>query len=544
MIPESFCRDSFMSVNDSMLSGKTHIVTFTAIASAAPTLRTPLNSIIGFSRVILKGIDGPLSDMQEQDLTTIHSSGQHLLNLINDILDQAKIEAEKLTLTAAWFDIKAAVEVAKSMSIGLLKEKPVRLNIELDGELPQVWGDEVRTRQVLINLLSNAAKFTFEGSITISVFNVEREDGAYVQISVADTGIGIPDDKLDVIFRAFEQVDGSLTRTSGGTGLGLPISRSLIEMQGGDLWVESTMNVGSTFSFTVPAFAKESPATQPEEADPEADPMKAEAQVPIEEQALPPRKIVLVIDDEVGMHHLYRRYLNKAGYTVEATSNPEQAEEMARLVNPFAILLDVRMPGRDGWDVLAKLKDSDETYHIPVLVCSIDPDSERAFQLGAAEYLNKPFLEEDLLNALERVEQERDRDRILIIDDKPETVRLISQMLSVQGNLDVLTATSGEQGLAEIARRIPNLVLLDLYMPDMSGFEVLSRLRANPATRDLPVVVLTAEDELVSISEQQLQGVDVYSKNALDEAQLLTGVQAMLGHNGNADSVNNGDSAE
>ena len=432
------------------------------LANMSHELRTPLNSIIGFSRVILKGIDGPLSDMQTQDLTTIHSSGQHLLNLINDILDQAKIEAEKLTLSAAWFDIKAAVEVAKSMSIGLLKEKQVRLNIELDAALPQVWGDEVRTRQVMLNLLSNSAKFTFEGSITISVFNVEREDGPYVQVSVADTGIGIPDDKLDVIFRAFEQVDGSLTRTSGGTGLGLPISRSLIEMQGGELWVESTTNVGSTFSFTVPAYAKESEATEQETPDLENDPLKSEAQLPLAEQPLPPRKVVLVIDDEVGMHHLYRRYLNKAGYTVEATSNPEQAEEIARLVNPHAILLDVRMPNRDGWDVLTKLKASAETRPIPVLVCSIDPDADRAFQLGAAAYLNKPFLEEDLLKALEDVELESpplpdagssgngngngngDCDRILIIDDKPETIRLISQMLSIQPNLKVLTAESGD----------------------------------------------------------------------------------------------------
>ena len=509
------------------------------LANMSHELRTPLNSIIGFSRVILKGIDGPLTEMQKQDLETIHSSGQHLLNLINEILDQSKIEAGKMELATAWFDLTSVIEVARSMSVGLLKDKPVRLNIEVEAELPKVWGDEIRTRQVLLNLLSNAAKFTHEGSITVAAFTVEGEDGPYVQVSVADTGIGIPENKLEAIFLAFEQVDGSLTRTSSGTGLGLPIARSLIELQGGQLWVESTLNVGSTFSFTVPAFAKQSRQEAAEaSAEPEAD---IERKAPPGARRASPRKVVLVIDDEIGMHQLYRRYLNKEGYTVEATSDPTRTEDLIRLARPDLIILDVRMPNRDGWEVLAHLKENDATYRIPVIVCSIDPDTERGFRLGAAEYLVKPFLEEDLLAAIRRVESEQKRDTILIIDDRPETVRLIAEWLRQTQRYEVWTASSGQAALDLIARRSPDLVLLDLNLPDLDGFEVLARLRADPATQNLPVLIITAEDELALLAQERLPGTPIYSKSELDdEGRLLTSVQAaIVSHRAKA----NGDNA-
>ncbi len=501
------------------------------LANMSHELRTPLNSIIGFSRVILKGIDGPLTDMQQQDLETIHSSGQHLLNLINDILDQAKIEADKLSLNLAWFDLKAVIEVARSMSVGLLKDKPVRLNVEIEPGLAQVYGDEIRMRQVLLNLLSNASKFTYEGSITIAAFNVQQEDGPYVQVSVSDTGIGIPDSMLDTIFVAFEQVDGTLTRASGGTGLGLPISRSLIEMMGGEMWLESTVNVGSTFSLVIPAYVgklaeQEEPVTSVEAA------LQSEAQLPIEEQELPDRRIILVIDDEVGMHQMYRRYLNKAGYTVEATSNPAQAEEIVRLIQPDLIILDVRMPERDGWDVLGRLRTLEDTAHIPVVVCSIDPDRERGLGLGAAGYLIKPFLEEELLRAVQKAETEHIRDRVLIVDDRPETVRVIVELLRAQDRYAIQIADSAQQALDAIARKKPDLILLDLNMPDMDGIAMLEKLRENPRTRKLPVVIITAEDDLAAQQEERLASVEVFSKNTLDEGRLLSGMRALLGHAG------------
>ncbi len=510
------------------------------LANMSHELRTPLNSIIGFSRVILKGIDGPLTEMQEQDLETIHSSGQHLLNLINDILDQAKIEADKLSINVDWFDLNSVVEVARSMSIGLLKDKPIRLNVEAEGSLPQVWGDEMRTRQVLINLLSNAAKFTHEGSITITIFTTQRDDSPYVQVAVTDTGIGIPDNKLDSVFVAFEQVDGSLTRGSGGTGLGLPISKSLIEMMGGELWVESTVNVGSTFSFTIPAFARES--TRPAEEDPENDPLKSEAQTPYEEQPAPERKVVLVIDGEVGMHQVYRRHLSKEGYTVEATTNAAQARDVLYVTQPDLIILDVVTGGGEGWGVLEWLA-GEESYRIPVIVASLQADEARATELGAVACLAKPFTPDALVRLVREVEARHVPDRVLIIDDKPETLRLFVETLKDQPRYHVQTATSGAQGLEMIQRKRPDVVLLDLNMPELDGFAVLSQLRSNPRTQGIPVVIVTAEDDLAAERRADLGDVIVYSKNATDEGQLLTGVQTLLADNGEPVPHSNGDNA-
>jgi signal transduction histidine kinase len=222
------------------------------LANMSHELRTPLNSIIGFSRVILKGIDGPLTEMQRQDLTTIYESGKHLLGLVNDILDQAKIEADRMEFSIAPFALQEVVRGVASTAVGLLKDKPVRLYQEIEPDLPKVRGDEFRTRQALLNLVSNAVKFTPQGSITIACFRVEMDGVPMVQVSVTDTGIGIPRDKLDIIFEPFQQLDSNAARQYEGTGLGLPISRKLIEKQGGRMWVESEVGVGSTFSFVLP----------------------------------------------------------------------------------------------------------------------------------------------------------------------------------------------------------------------------------------------------------------------------------------------------
>jgi GAF domain-containing protein/HAMP domain-containing protein len=222
------------------------------LANMSHELRTPLNSIIGFSRVILKGIDGPLTEMQQQDLTTIYESGKHLLGLVNDILDQAKIEADRMEFAIAPFPMQEVVKGVASTAVGLLKDKPVRLYQEIEPDLPNVMGDEFRTRQALLNLVSNAAKFTQQGSITIACFRTELDGVPMIQVSVTDTGIGIPRDKLDIIFEPFQQVDNNAARQYEGTGLGLPISRKLIEKQGGRMWVESEVGVGSTFSFVLP----------------------------------------------------------------------------------------------------------------------------------------------------------------------------------------------------------------------------------------------------------------------------------------------------
>ncbi|MFZ5919388.1 MAG: GAF domain-containing protein [Chloroflexota bacterium] len=350
------------------------------LANMSHELRTPLNSIIGFSRVMLKGIDGPLTDLQRTDLSSIYNNGQHLLGLINDILDLSRIEAGKMELIFEPIELPPVIDGVLSTAIGLVKGRPVELVKELADDLPIVRADSTRIRQVILNLVSNAAKFTEQGRITVRAWR-EAED---VAISISDTGIGIPADQQEKIFREFEQVDGSATRRVGGTGLGLPISRHFVELHGGRIWVESAEGQGSTFTFTLPIYGP----------DRVQDPELAALQID------PDRRLVLAIEDNAQMVDFYRRYLQAHGYQVVGLADAERAQQWVRELGPFAVLLDVLLPAGDGWDVLAKLKTSRETAQVPVIVCSIVDEEARALSLGAAAYLHKPVLKEDLLHAL------------------------------------------------------------------------------------------------------------------------------------------------
>lgn len=376
------------------------------LAAMSHELRTPLNSIIGFSRVILKGIDGPVNEMQQQDIQTIHESGKHLLRLVNDILDQAKVEAGKMDLTLGFFDIAAVVKSSMSTAVGLTKDKPIKLYSEVEENLSMVYGDEFRTQQILGNLLSNASKFTQEGSITVSVYAVMEGDRRMVHISVTDTGIGIAEKDFHKLFEAFQQVDNSTTRTAEGTGLGLPLAKSLAELQGGTLWVESEVGKGSTFYFSIPTEFSEEVSDGLSQLDKVLE-NSAEIAPPqvstVPEIPPPPKKVILAIDDELGMINLYRRYLKKEDWQVIGIHKPERVEEMVALHNPQIILLDIQMPERDGWNVLQSLKTHAETAKIPVIICSIENDVDRGSQMGAAGHLVKPFVETDLIKTINEV---------------------------------------------------------------------------------------------------------------------------------------------
>lgn len=329
-------------------------------------LRTPLNSIIGFSRVILKGIDGPVTELQQQDLTAIYNSGQHLLSLINDILDLSKIEAGKMELAFDEVNIVDVTNSVLSTMTGLVKDKQIELKRIIEPNLPTVRADAIRVRQIMINLLSNAAKFTDEGDIMVEVGLRPGPTGRNeIQVSVTDTGPGISESDQAKLFQAFSQVDDSPTRKTGGTGLGLSICQHLVNMHGGRIWIESQVGRGSTFHFTLPLFRKEK-----------------------ENELIPSAaRVILAIDDDPQVVSLYERYLQPQGYQVVPLSDPTRAVERAKQLRPFAITLDIMMPGIDGWQVLDSLKGDPDTRHIPVIVCSIIEDLEKGFSLGAADYL-------------------------------------------------------------------------------------------------------------------------------------------------------------
>jgi GAF domain-containing protein/CheY-like chemotaxis protein len=485
------------------------------LANMSHELRTPLNSIIGFSRVILKGIDGPLTDLQKQDLTAIHNSGKLLLRLINDVLDISKIAAGKMELAFEELDIAELVRSALATTAALVKEKPqMELRTNIPGDIPPVLADATRLRQVLLNLLSNAVKFTQEGYIELSV----THDGEFVSIKVKDTGIGIPSDKFDLIFQEFEQVDGSATRAVGGTGLGLPISRHFVEMHDGRIWVESEVGAGSTFTVQLPIRGRQIDGTA------------------IDEITLDPnRRWILAVDDDPDVINLYKRYLDQQNYQVIGLPESELAAQKARELQPYAILLDVLMPNRDGWAVIHELKSSPETRDIPVIMCSFVDAAGRGFSLGAADFLVKPVTEERLLAALTRLDDDAHHDlgrprRVLVIDDTPEDRKLLRRTLeSAVEPYHVLEAGGGPEGIELIENAHPDLVVLDLMMPEMDGFAVLESLKSSRELRQVPIIIVTAKD-LTEHERNRIQGraAALFQKGLFREDEFFQDIRRAL----------------
>jgi len=360
------------------------------LANMSHELRTPLNSIIGFSRVILKGIDGEINDIQKQDLNAIYNSGQHLLYLINDILDLSKIEAGKMQLSFTDLDIREIINSVMSTAVGLVKDKPVKLETNIAEDLPVVNADATRVRQVLLNFVSNSAKFTEQGHIRVSAFQTTSPDGTpELMIEVDDSGIGISEEDQIKLFQAFSQVDDSPTRATGGTGLGLSISRSFIELHGGRIGISrSEEGKGSTFFFTLPIDGSDEPG---------------QTDTQTQEQTGTKKPIILSVDDEAQIAQLYQRYLGDLNYEIIPLSNPKAAVAKAVELNPMAITLDVMMPEKDGWSVLRDLKENPKTSHIPVIICSILEEKEKGLKLGASAYLIKPFLRDDFINIIEEI---------------------------------------------------------------------------------------------------------------------------------------------
>jgi signal transduction histidine kinase/CheY-like chemotaxis protein len=366
------------------------------LANMSHELRTPLNSIIGFSRVIMKGIDGPITDTQQVDLNAIYNSGQHLLGLITDILDLSKIEAGKMELAFEDINLPDLVNSVMSTASGLVKDKPIKLVRHIDPGLPIVQADPMRLRQVLINFLSNAAKFTESGSIIVEAYVQSGLDSggngpgkkSEVVVTVTDTGPGIAPEDQKKLFQPFSQVDDSPTRKTGGTGLGLSISRSLIELHEGRIGLlKSEVGKGSTFYFAIP-LKQTGKLKFPEEIRPREN----------------GNNIILVIDDDQQVISLYERYLTPQGYKIISQTDPGSAVDQVKKIKPFAITLDAMMPGKDGWQVLHDLKNDPQTRNIPVIMCSILEEEEKGFSLGASDYLVKPILQEDLIAALNRLD--------------------------------------------------------------------------------------------------------------------------------------------
>ncbi|MGD2148603.1 MAG: response regulator, partial [Anaerolineae bacterium] len=464
------------------------------LANMSHELRTPLNSIIGFSRVVLKGIDGPITDRQREDLEAIHSSGQHLLGLINDILDVSKIEAGKMELDFETVDLREMINGVMSTAVALMKDKPIELQRAISDSLPLITADERRVRQILLNLVSNAAKFTEEGFICVGA----QVEGGEVILSVADTGIGIDQKEKERIFEPFTQTDASTTREHGGTGLGLTISRSFVDLHGGRIWVESEPDEGSTFYVALPIEGPDSRTIGIGASEVELEAPPAEMTPEAESGQL-----VLCVDDDTGVINLYRRYLNQRGYRVFGLTDSRRALDVAKRLQPYAMTLDVMMPRKDGWEVLQELKADPATSDIPVIICSIISEAERGMSLGAADYLVKPIMEEDLVATLDRLGRTAGTHHVLVVDDHPGDRSLLRRIIESGGRYRVIEAAGGREAIDLVKKHHPSIIILDLMMPEVDGFAVLEYVKSDAATRSIPVVVVTAKN-LTETDRQRL----------------------------------------
>ena len=486
------------------------------LANMSHELRTPLNAIIGFAEIMRDGICGELNDDQMSSVIDIHESGKHLLQMINDILDLSKVEAGKMELQPEVFSLSRAIDDVQSIIRDMANKKHLNLQVIVPEDLPEIYADQVKFKQIMYNLLSNAVKFTPEReSITISV---SSDDDQFL-ISAADTGVGIDPEDQEAIFDEFKQLDSSQSRQYEGTGLGLALTKRLVELHGGRIWVESEgLGMGSTFSFTIPV---REPEVETQQTTLERLPSTVQAS----ESSM--ERTILVVEDNIQAAQLLCIYLAEAGYNTVVAADGDKAVEMARELKPFAITLDIMLPKKDGWQVMQELKSFQDTRDIPVVIISVVDDKSLGFSMGAVGYLVKPLDKDQLAHVLENLELvtkvEDTAARVLVIDDRMEDLRLMETLLNSEG-YDVLLASNGTEGIAKAINKHPDLIILDLLMPDVSGFDVVKSLQGHPEARNIPIVIctvkeLTAEDrEILNSEVKSIVQKDENAKTCLLEA--------------------------
>ncbi|HEX6641760.1 MAG TPA: response regulator [Thermoanaerobaculia bacterium] len=457
------------------------------LATMSHELRTPMNSIIGFSEILSERLADKIEAKHLGFLMHIHTSGRHLLGIINDILDLSKIEAGKMEIYPEVFAVGPVIESVCQVMRGMARQAP-RIIVDVASDLPQIETDLAKFKQILFNLLSNAVKFSPPGSpITVGA---TLQDGA-VTVTVRDEGVGIDPAHHALIFEEFRQVDSTARREFGGTGLGLALVKKFAELQGGRVTVDSRLGAGSTFSFTLPVRSRAAVVTR----TPEAAELRSDR--------------VLVVEDDANAYELIAAALQSAGFLSIRARHGDEALRLARETHPIAVTLDLVLPGIDGWEVLKRLKSDDATCNLPVVIISMDDNRDLGLALGADDYFVKPV---DRPRLLERLRAIRDggngRPRLLVIDDDAAVHSLLEEDLSSLG-FGILNAYSGDEGMRCAIDTSPDVIILDLMMPNMSGFEVADALKDDPRTANIPILVLTSKE--ISIGDRKLLHTKVSS---------------------------------
>ncbi len=495
------------------------------IANTSHELRTPLNSILGFSDVLLEKTFGQLNDSQERYVKNIHTAGKHLLELINNVLDIAKIDAGKHEIMYESFRIKGLIEEVISIMKPLADKKSIGISELINSDVDFITADRVKIKQVLYNLLSNAIKFTPEGGkvgVNVAYDNgsvdpslLTLADSTTLKFSVWDTGVGIGPGDKERIFDEFEQADTTLSREYGGAGLGLALSKKLVELHGGTISVESGLGEGSTFIFTVPITSLAEPAAAEEtEAIGLTFPwVKDEA------------PLLLVVEDDTATAELLTLHLSQAGYKVAHAYNGEEAIEKARSMAPFAITLDVMLPKKDGWEVLQTLKSDPQTAAIPVIIHSVVDNKELAFALGATDYLMKPLDKEALLSKLGEINMALGKvvlpSSILIIEEEESVTNYFKEIFEPQGYL-IYTAAEGRRGIDLAITLRPSIIFMDFSLSDMLSFDAIQELKENPYTKNTPIFILTERDISVEDRMSLMGKIErIVRKHAFDTKEMI-----------------------
>jgi signal transduction histidine kinase/DNA-binding response OmpR family regulator len=494
-------------VNKELIKATEHKSEF--LANMSHELRTPLNAVIGYSELLQEEMEELQQTEYIPDLQKIHSAGKHLLTLINDVLDLSKIEAGKMDVYIEDAEIDDIVEEVSTTIKPFIESRGNRLHVSAASG--RIHTDVTKLRQVLFNLLSNAAKFTDDGSVFFDVAKVQLDGANLWQFKISDTGIGIAADKMDRLFEEFSQLDADMAHRHDGTGLGLAISQRFCRMLGGEITVTSQPGKGSTFIATLP--------------DGMAEQSKVQAGSP--NQSLDSKRAwgnehcnVLVIDDDHAVRDLMSRYLAKEGFSVQTASTGDEGVLAAQKLHPDAITLDLLMPGVDGWSVLTQLKADPELANIPVVIVSILDDQDMGYTLGAADYLIKPVDQQRLARIIRRYCDKQTRAPILVVEDDEDSRNLVCNMLEKEG-WDVVAVEDAESGLAEVDKEQPALILLDLILPGMDGFEFIEALHINQSWNKIPIVVVTAKDlspdehDFLNRSVRMIMKKGVYSRREL-----------------------------
>jgi signal transduction histidine kinase/CheY-like chemotaxis protein len=491
------------------------------LANMSHELRTPLNAIIGYSEMLQEDATDLGEENFVADLQKIHSAGKHLLGLINDVLDISKIEAGKMDLFLETIDVSATIEDVVDTIKPLVQKNSNALQVECAGDLGPMRADATKVRQALFNLLSNACKFTERGTISLRVTR-ERGNGAgSFLFRVTDSGIGMTPEQVQKLFKAFTQADASTTRKYGGSGLGLAITRHFCQMMGGDVAVESEVGKGSTFTIKLPAVVVTT------RHQPTADTKSVFKDVRIPEPP-PDARMILVIDDDPTMHDLMRRFLTKEGFRVAVAPGGKEGIQMAKQLKPDLITLDVMMAEMDGWSVLTALKADPEVADIPVIILTMFDDKEMGFALGATDYMTKPINRDRLVGVIRKYQHTDDSRQVLVVEDEPSIRQMVRRVMEKEG-WKVREAENGQVGLRAVAESKPAVILLDLMMPVMNGFDFVRELRKNTEWQDIPVVILTAKD-LTGDDRQQLKGnvERILQKGDYNREQLLNEVRELV----------------